>query len=217
MDMRFVDQKNLYDFHGRPAKEYILLSHTIYMVKLISHRGKGFGYKENTLEAIKAACKSKTDAVEFDIRIYKGQYIIQHNKYSPAKKTFLKDILLYCKKKQIMVDVKDFGQEEKLLKMLKGHNYIIVSWNIKILKKIHQLNPKIKLSYSYRPKTTKLPSLKLYSINIPWYQATNKFIKEINSKGIQINIFTVNNKRTFNHFKNKVDMIFTDKPKLNLN
>tara|TARA_Y100000310_G_scaffold124700_1_gene123425 strand:- start:47889 stop:48461 length:573 start_codon:yes stop_codon:yes gene_type:complete len=183
------------------------------MVKIISHRGLGFEHPENTLEAIKAACKSKVDYVEFDLRIYKEEYILLHNKYSTKKKVYLKEVLKHCKNKPIMVDVKDYGLEKKLLEMLKPYNFIIVSWNKKILYKIHKLNPKIKLSYSYRPKIRRLPKLPLHSVNIPWYLTTNKLIHKFHNKKIKVNIFTINLKRIYHRFQDKVDMVYTNKPK----
>ena len=181
-------------------------------MKIISHRGLGFKHPENTLEAIKAACKSKVDAVEFDLR-KRGEIILQHNKHSKSKPTTLKEVLKYTKNKLLLIDVKEPGFEKELLNQLKGKNFIIVSWDKNILKKVHKLNPKIKLSYSYNPRTTKLPKLKLHEVNIPWYQATNKLIDNLKSKGIKVNIFTVNKKRIYNRFKNKVDGIFTNRPK----
>jgi glycerophosphoryl diester phosphodiesterase len=183
------------------------------MPTIISHRGLGFGYKENSLEAIKAACNSIVDAVEFDVRIHNNELILSHNKFKGTKPTYLKGILPHTKNKLLLVDVKEPGLEKELLKILKGKNFIIISWYPNILKKIHKLNPKIKLSYSYNPKTTKLPNLKLHSVNIPWYQATNKLITQLRNKEIKVNVFTINKKVIYNKFKNKADGIFTNRPK----
>lgn len=46
-------------------------------MKIISHRGNGFGYKENTKEAIiKALNTSYIDGVEFDVRMTKDKKIV---------------------------------------------------------------------------------------------------------------------------------------------
>ena len=56
------------------------LPETKYKLVVIAHRGNHIKVPENTLEAVKAAIKSKSDYVEIDLRTSKdGQLVIHHD------------------------------------------------------------------------------------------------------------------------------------------
>jgi glycerophosphoryl diester phosphodiesterase len=248
---------------------------------ILSHRAQGFGYKENSIKAIKHTLRTKIKFIEIDVRLTKDNiYVLTHYPYyydEHHNLIYIKDktynqqkdnlekfenILPSLKKsnKTLLIDIKDYGAEQSLIKLIKKHKLqkqiIVVSWNLTILKKIHKLNKSLPLSFSFYPTTNILqkikcnlindfsltnncytlnkpitdydlkkgttighflsgiPNLKLLSINIPWYLATKRIVNQAKQRNIKINIFTINNKLTYNLSKNKADAIFTNKPRL---
>ena len=134
--------------------------------RLLSHRALGFGYRENTFKAFKEALLSDVHEIELDFRLTKDDvYVCNHDpelRISSKKKVLIKaktsaelnedrkiiasfdEILHYFAKKNhdkiLNIDLKDYGNEEHIIKLIKRlkikKNVIIVSWIPKVLEKI---------------------------------------------------------------------------------
>jgi len=148
-------------------------------LRVIAHRCRGFGEPENSLPALKKALASNVDAVEIDYRISKdGKLVCYHPPFyktkgkrhwistEPAKTAQKNKLMLldeafavfkkYGKGKEFQVDIKWFGGEKELVRLIKKHgienNILVVSWMAKSLETIHALAPELRLSYSFPPK-----------------------------------------------------------------
>lgn len=123
-------------------------------MKIISHRGNGNQYKENTKKAIIEALKyDYIDGVEFDIRMTKDhKFVLSHEpfyngkviaftKFKYLKAEELNDLLSNIKTdKIIMIDIKEELKREKKLifylkKILKKYdlNFYICSFNYNLI------------------------------------------------------------------------------------
>lgn len=132
---------------------------------IIAHRGFHKFENENTLKAFNAAIDI-ADYIEMDLRKtidnkiivnhnpdIKGKLISKHTykellKIRPDLCTFEKVLKQLSGKIKFDIELKETGYEEEILKLinkyLKPKDYIIISFKTKAIKKIKELNPKIK-------------------------------------------------------------------------
>ena len=109
---------------------------------ILSHRAQGFGYKENSIKAIKHTLRTKIKFIEIDVRLTKDNiYVLTHYPYyydEHHNLIYIKDktynqqkdnlekfenILPSLKKsnKTLLIDIKDYGAEQSLIKLIKKH------------------------------------------------------------------------------------------------
>jgi len=146
--------------------------------RIIAHRCRGFGEGENTLAALRKALTSGVDEVEVDYRITKDRklllihdawyadahgkrHVVRKETLAEAKRNgrhSLEDALRYFarhgKNKMINVDIKDYGEEERLTHLIRKYRLekrvIIVSWLAAALERVHTLAPHFPLSHTFR-------------------------------------------------------------------
>ena len=197
-------------------------------MKVISHRGNGNNYKENTLESLLDALDSPyTDGIEFDIRMTKDfKFVIHHDSFYKGhlirktlfitlKKeglTSLEELL--CKiesNKILLIEIKEESNKFKILtiklyRLLKKYNlnYYIQSFNYDLIKYIKEKYPlKCGLLIGIKININRINNdFDFNSVNI-------KHIKKCSIK--ETFIWTVNSKEEF--LKVKDYNIITDKPK----
>ncbi len=149
-------------------------------IRIISHRCRGFGERENSLAAFKRALASDVDGIEIDYRITKDRKLVVHHdaSYRDALgwKHVIKDeplltaldndrmsldtaLALFAKHgrgKFLDVDIKAHGEERQLVLLVKKHGLerqiVVVSWIGKSLEDVHRLAPEVRLSLSFAPK-----------------------------------------------------------------
>jgi len=145
--------------------------------KLLSHRGRGFGYAEATPEAVRQALRSGIGYTEFDTRVSRdGMIHVRHgsrvvtSRGIPNMKTFsnaaletigvarLADLLKVAAEtigpsQHICIDIKDFGHEREHINLVEqfslGSQTIFVSWIPQSLAAIHAIAPAYPLILSY--------------------------------------------------------------------
>ncbi|MBR9702832.1 glycerophosphodiester phosphodiesterase [Candidatus Woesearchaeota archaeon] len=148
--------------------------------QIISHRGRGFGERENTKSALQEALASGVDAVEIDVRSTKdNKLVIWHDKTVRSKRgkklkldeislakaelnglmslkhalrTFKKDSSAH---QELQLDLKEIGHEEEIIRLIRRTHVkkvLIISWVPSVLKKFYKLAPEIPLSLSFTPK-----------------------------------------------------------------
>jgi len=132
---------------------------------IIAHKGFHKTEKENTINAFKSAI-GIADYIEMDLHRTKDKKIvINHNPKIKGKlisKQTYKELLKICPdlctfeqvlkelsgKIKFDIELKETGYEDIILKLiskyLKPNDYIIISFKIKAVKKIKELNPKTK-------------------------------------------------------------------------
>jgi len=212
---------------------------------VIAHRGASGTTRENTLEAFDRAINLKADMIELDVNITKDRKFVIFHDYALDRLTNLKGNLIdytltqikksdkkiitlekcigFFKNKKIKLNVeikgKLEGHEKEIYFFLKGHkNKIVVSsLNLKILKTMRKIDPKLKLGVLFTKPQNKFidfaKKIKAYSLH-PYKLALNKkIIYEAQKNNIKVYVWVVNNKTTMKHFiKQGVDGIMTDYP-----
>ncbi|MBN8546029.1 MAG: glycerophosphodiester phosphodiesterase [Ignavibacteria bacterium] len=161
-------------------------------MKIVTHRFRGFGERENSLSSFKNALENGVICFEFDVRVTAdGIPVVNHdpffrtdrnNKISIIhsslaemrefqEKSGMTDCLPdlaeileeFGKQKRtdsrIFIDIKDFGQEEKIYSMLSQKqllpNSVIVSWLPEVLFAFHKIDPTIPLCFSHNYTVSK--------------------------------------------------------------
>lgn len=145
--------------------------------KLLSHRGRGFGYGEATPEAVRAALQSGINYLEFDARvaadgviyvhhgtrIFTGRYMPNVSAMSEAELTSghvakLADLLAVAaatldNSQKICIDIKDFGFEDQHVALVEQFGLqaqtIFVSWIPQALARLHAIAPSYPLIFSH--------------------------------------------------------------------
>lgn len=131
------------------------------------------------------------------IRRIKGEYRI----------CLFKKYLKLCKKynKKSIIEIKGNPSPQQLDKLLrlierkrKLYNYIIISFNSRVLKYIRQKNEKIRLQLLSRHplRSRHIDFCKTYNVNISFMKqlATHDIIKKYNSNNIEVSVWVVNTK-----------------------
>jgi len=145
---------------------------------IFSHRCLGFGHKENSFHAFRAALDSNIGGIEIDIRLTKDhKWVVIHNPFFKSEEksvlhiyehtynqikreitlldTMLAFFVTHSKNKQIMIDVKDVGETRQLVKLIKHYGIeqqaIILAWEPEILRRVHAFAPELRLGLTYVP------------------------------------------------------------------
>lgn len=213
----------------------------------IGHRGAKGLKIENTIESFAEAIKFGCNAIEFDVRKTKDdKLIVIHDcnlkrvwgKNLLVKRSTLKEIkeisnnliptfeeaLNFIDKKleKILVEIKEEGYEDKILKVIKSKkllsNVIIISFIENCLEKIKELSKKIETGLIYVRHKNPLKTAKKLNVNyvLPFYKFTHsKNVEDFHRENIKVIVWTINNKNEILEYINKnVDGIATDFPNL---
>lgn len=217
---------------------------------LVGHRGACAYEPENTLRSFKKAIELGANAVEFDIRRTKdGQIAVIHDptlgRTTNAKgrvRNFtldelkkldagkgekipsLKEALNFLNGKcKIIVELKETGFEEEVLKQCEGiKNILFVSFHAEAIKKIKSLNQGAETGFLFSDRIENLENFISMNkiIKSDWlggrYTAINKeLVKEAKKNGFGIFVWTVNEKKKISRYaKMGVDGIVSNKPDL---
>jgi glycerophosphoryl diester phosphodiesterase len=191
-------------------------------IKIICHRGVHYTEKENTLPAFKQSLKF--DGAELDVRQTKdGKIVVSHdatlsrvfNVNARIKSSDYKEIkiipllsqaLKVLKSKFVMVEIKEEGIEEKVLKEVKkskAENVMIISFLENSLKKVRKLDGKIKtglITISPFKAVDEAVKLKCNAVCFFHKIAPEFMIRKAREKGLEAYIWTVDSKEEFKKF-----------------
>jgi glycerophosphoryl diester phosphodiesterase len=114
---------------------------------IVAHRGASAYEKENTLKAFDKAIELDATFVEFDVISFEKKLIVSHNK-EESHLNLDQTLKHLSNKTKIIIDLKRKGYEEETLTLTKKYfnqeDMIITSQFTSSLKKIKEINPKIK-------------------------------------------------------------------------
>ncbi|HIH24596.1 TPA: glycerophosphodiester phosphodiesterase [Candidatus Woesearchaeota archaeon] len=150
-------------------------------MNLYSHRCLGFGHPENSMHALRDALESGIEGIEIDIRLTKDRkWVVLHNPFFADERrnvervhmktygqirrevTLLDTMLAYIaarsermKRKTILIDVKDVGEERQIARMLASYDLtadaVVIAWEPEVLRRIRSIDPSIRTGLSYIP------------------------------------------------------------------
>jgi glycerophosphoryl diester phosphodiesterase len=147
----------------------------------------GFGHQENSIHALRAALQSAVGGIEFDIRLTKDRkWVAIHNPFFENEEravkrvhehsymqirrevTLLDSMLAVCwaypSNKLIMIDVKDVGEEKQIVRMIRKYDLqrqvVVIAWEPEVLRRVHALDPAIRIGFSYVPIHSSLTYIK---------------------------------------------------------
>lgn len=146
-------------------------------LRIVAHRCLGFGERENSAAALRAALKSSVDEVELDFRLSSdGAFVASHLEFYPdlrgfprrVSKNTLRDNQNYGRmsleealsifaecgaSKRLRIELKTSGEEATAIAALRRRALVervtIVSWRASALRKLRQLAGELDLSYSF--------------------------------------------------------------------
>ncbi len=215
----------------------------------IGHRGASGEAPENTLKSFEEAIKSKEaiNAIELDVRRTKDKkLIVMHDeklkrlahidKYvSELTLDEIKSIDIQGEKiptlkeaielidhrvKHILIEIKEPGYEEEILKEIKEVKdiAIIISFHEEALKRVRELDKKIETGFIYvneRKPIEKAKELKAQYL-LPLYRFTHREnIEKAHENGLKVIVWTINTREEAEEFAEKgVDGIATDYPEI---
>ena len=191
--------------------------------------------KENTLPAFQQSLKF--DGAELDVRRTKdGKIVVSHDatlsrvynvnvrvkniNYKEIKFTpLLSEALKILKTKFVMIEIKEEGIEEKVLKEVKkskAENVMIISFIENSLKKTRELDKKIKtglITISPFKAVDEALNLKCNAVCFFHKLAPNFMIKKAKEKGLEVYIWTVDTKEEFKKFsKLNINGVISNNP-----
>ena len=194
---------------------------------IIGHRGAAGLEAQNTIGSFKKAIELGVDMIETDLRKFKGEIVISHDKVS--KKSTAKYVklseLLKMSSVPLNLELKERGIEAEVLSQIKkfSHKVLISSFQIGILKKVRALDEKVPIGFVIGPKMGKFfpiaiklaKSVKSSSIHPVASIVTKARVAEMHSQGFKVYAYTVNDPKEAAKLKSiGVDGIFTDYPNL---
>jgi glycerophosphoryl diester phosphodiesterase len=216
----------------------------------IGHRGAKAYKPENTLSSFDYALKSGfLNAVEFDVRKTKDDKLVVIHDAKVDKTTngkgyvneltlsqikqlnangekipTLEEVLDFLDKKcdKILVELKEVGYEEKVLKEIEKRGLkdrtIIISFHEEALNKVRELDSKIETGFiyvKYKNPIKKALELKANYL-LPLYHFVHSAdVKKAHENGLKVIIWTINKREEALTYKEKgVDGIATDKPEV---
>lgn len=149
------------------------------------------------------------------IKFIGGEKILELDKFLDLIKGKIKgnlDIKVKGYEKEIINEVKKRGLQNKML---------ISSRNLKILKKIKEIDPKLRIAYitglrnPRRKNILKAKRIGAEAIHLRNLRATRKMIRYIHSKNMEVRPYPINTSGRIRYLiKNGVDGIITDRPDL---
>jgi glycerophosphoryl diester phosphodiesterase len=213
----------------------------------VGHRGARAYEPENTLRSYKKALELGVDAVELDVRSTRdGEIVVIHdadvdkttNGKGLVNQLTLKEIKQLSagknekiptlqealdfldKKARVLIELKETGLEEKVLKAIGERglekNVIIVSFLEDALKKVRELNDKVEtgLIYTKYKNPIKAASDLKASYLLPLYRFTHSAdVQKAHQSGLKVIVWTINKpEEVAEYVKKGVDGITSDKP-----
>jgi glycerophosphoryl diester phosphodiesterase len=213
----------------------------------IGHRGARAYEPENTLRSFQKALELGVDAVEFDVRSTKDGTIVvihddkvdrttngkglvkeltlkeikQFNTAKDQKIPTLEETLDYVDKKaKMLIELKETGFEEELLKLVSQRgleeNVIIVSFLEEALRIVRELNDKVETGLIYSKHKNPVKAALDLKANwlLPLYRFTHSAdVKKAHENGLKVIVWTINTPEEAEEYAKKgVDGIASDKP-----
>ncbi len=214
----------------------------------IGHRGARGETPENTLGGFALAIKEGANAVEFDARETKdGKLIVIHDEKldrTTNMKGFVKEFTLEEIKKacphvptleealdflkdkkieKILVEIKEPGTEEKVLREIKKRRMenraVIVSFHEKAIAEVRKLSKKVETGFIFvgnMKKNIETAKKAKADYVLPLYKFVHSAdVKKAHESGLKVIVWTVNTKKEIvEYMKKVVDGIASDFPKL---
>lgn len=217
----------------------------------IAHRGGASYAPENSIKAFRKALQLGVKIIEFDVRYTKDKKIVVmhdsnvgrttngkglvknltfkkikrlHNTKGESIPTLERVLKLLGGKCTCMIDIKQKGLEDKVIKMVRRRgmekSVIITSKSLGVVKKVKQMCPKIKVEAGgFQKKMSAKKMVKKAKesdadILSPHYSiTTKKLVEEAHKNGLKVNVWPVNNKRCMKRMKKfGVDAVTTKYP-----
>jgi glycerophosphoryl diester phosphodiesterase len=213
----------------------------------IGHRGARAYEPENTLSSYKKALELGVDAVELDARRTKdGEIIVIHdaevdrttngrglvsqltlkeikqfNTEKDQKIPTLEEALDFLDKKvKVLIELKETGFEEKMLKVIRKKelekNVIIVSFLEEALRKVRELDDIVEtgLIYTNHKNPIKTASDLKANYLLPLYRFTHTAdVQKAHQNGLKVIVWTINKREEVAEYVKKgVDGITSDRP-----
>jgi glycerophosphoryl diester phosphodiesterase len=213
----------------------------------IGHRGARAYEPENTLSSYKKALELGVDAVELDVRRTKdGEIIVIHdaevdrttngrglvsqltlkeikqfNTEKDQKIPTLEEALDFLDKKvKVLIELKETGFEEKMLKVIRKKglekNVIIVSFLEEALRKVRELDDIVEtgLIYTNHKNPIKTASDLKANYLLPLYRFTHTAdVQKAHQNGLKVIVWTINKREEVAEYVKKgVDGITSDRP-----
>jgi glycerophosphoryl diester phosphodiesterase len=213
----------------------------------IGHRGARAYEPENTLSSYKKALELGVDAVELDVRRTKdGEIIVIHdaevdrttNGKGLVSQLTLKEIKQFNtekdqriptleealdfldKKVKVLIELKETGFEEKMLKTIRKKglekNVIIVSFLEDALRKVRELNDIVETGLIYAKHKNPIKTASDLKANylLPLYRFTHTAdVQKAHQNGLKVIVWTINKpEEVAEYVKKGVDGITSDRP-----
>lgn len=191
-----------------------------------SKDGQLFLFHDTNLKRILGINRSVIDLTyeeisTLDISSYGG------GKLKGSKIPLLTDCISLAKDKGIKLNIElktttnNKAVAKKIVNILEEHhalnNCVITSFNYAVLQEIEKINPKIKTGYLTYLLKGDLNKLNVDFISIEETIATKKIIDDAHAAGMEVHVWTVNDKDNIENFINLgVDNIITDEVELSL-
>jgi glycerophosphoryl diester phosphodiesterase len=213
-------------------------------MQIIAHRGASAFFKENTLQAFKAAYAMGVNAFETDIQLSKDGFLVLNHDYSinqkPVKEYSLEELKKFniCTLEELLqildkrsflnIEIKNHnniypGIEEELALCLKKYkqennpNILVSSFYLPSLYKVKTILPKLKIGrLTENFNEQEIENLNPYSLNTNYEKINKEIIAFCHKRKIKVFIYTVNNLALFEQLKKDgIDAVFSDNPVLN--
>ena len=213
-------------------------------MQIIAHRGASAFFKENTLQAFKAAYAMGVNAFETDIQLSKDGFLVLNHDYSinqkPVKEYSLEELKKFniCTLEELLqildkrsflnIEIKNHnniypGIEEKFALCLKKYrqennpNILVSSFYLPSLYKVKTILPKLKIGrLTENFNEQEIENLNPYSLNTSYKKINKEIISFCHKRKIKVFIYTVNNLALFEQLKKDgIDAVFSDNPVLN--
>ena len=219
---------------------------------IIAHRGaSALAEHENTLEAFDIAIRLGVPYAEFDVRCTAdSRIVVFHNPdvagtalcaltYEEATRLagyeipLLADVLTFCKGKiKLDIELKESGYEETIVSLLNRHlsydDYMVKSFQDKVVRRIKKLDPKITAGLLLGMKTADakrrfneyFPSRRIAACNADFVSPYHKLVTpgfRLRMKYLKKKIYawTVNDEKLLRKFMHmSIDGVITDHPDL---
>jgi len=193
-------------------------------MKIFAHKGASGYAPENTLIAIKKAIEMKVEGIEIDIQLTRDGRIVLMHDWKVDRTTIPQDMMLN-------IEIKDTARhhskiEEKLLEVLKKYpdkfeNIIVSSFHHDKIKKLQELEPKLKLALLTNSEFIEIEKylstngVSSYSYHPEINHVSKEDIEKLHAKGVKIFVWTVNKEEDLNYLvKLGVDGVISDYPDL---
>jgi glycerophosphoryl diester phosphodiesterase len=215
---------------------------------IVAHRGaKSNCYNENTLAAFQNAMNINADMIELDVRVSKDRiFTVYHDESLQLRdirsltindiKTLneeiptLEEVLMLTKGKiKLDIELKDNILIDEFLKLLlkyfSTNNFIITSFNLKVIKALKERNSEIEVGLlldknNYQDMIEQIIKLKLFKPDIYVLEYELMFLNYYKYLDKPIFLWTINDKTLLKQFiinNDTVAGIITDYPELALN